>query len=438
MRQLSRIWMVVMLVGAAVAVQARTIYLEADGSGDYATVQSAIDDSNDRDVILLRPGTYTGDGNRDLDYKGKAITVSGIDPNDPTVVAATIIDCNVSNEDCHRGFFFHSGEDANSILKGITIENGYHHFAGAIYCLQSSPLIADCVFLDNSCGDHGGAVYNDSNSSPIINNCVFNGNLAWEGAGIYNDEGSCPTISFCRFTANIAGHEGGAIRNNEYSHPTLINCIVSGNLAGASGGGMDNDDVSWPTLTNCIFVGNRAGVSGGAIDSWEQSHPTIRNCIFRQNRALLGHEIYLDDDYPGLATVAYSNIEGGQNEVYVGGDSTLNWGSGNIDTDPLFVDPGYWDPNDTPVDANDDFFVPGDYHLKSQGGRYNPMAQVWVYDDVTSPCIDTGDPDIPIAFEPFLNGAIINLGAYGGTAEASKSPSGLHSNFSYVNHRLCR
>lgn len=105
----------------------------------------------------------------------------------------------------------------------------------------------------------------------------------------------------------------------------------------------------------------------------------------------------------------HSNIEGG-------------WpGEGNIDADPCFADPGYRDPNGSPDDANDDFWVDGDYHLKSQAGRWDPNSQVWTIDDVTSPCIDAGDPMTSIGHEPFPNGGIVNMGAYGGTTEASKS-----------------
>jgi hypothetical protein len=96
-------------------------------------------------------------------------------------------------------------------------------------------------------------------------------------------------------------------------------------------------------------------------------------------------------------------------------------GDNNIDIDPCFVDPGYWDPNGTPDDANDDFWIDGDYHLKSQAGRWEPATQTWIMDDVTSPCIDAGDMSSPIGYEPFPNGGVINMGAYGGTAEASKS-----------------
>ena len=77
---------------------------------------------------------------------------------------------------------------------------------------------------------------------------------------------------------------------------------------------------------------------------------------------------------------------------------------GNIDIDPCFADAGA-----------------DDYHLKSQGGRYNPSIGTWIYDDVTSRCIDAGNPMTPIGDELFPNGGIINAGVYGGTAEASKS-----------------
>jgi L-ascorbate metabolism protein UlaG (beta-lactamase superfamily) len=65
--------------------------------------------------------------------------------------------------------------------------------------------------------------------------------------------------------------------------------------------------------------------------------------------------------------------------------------------------------------------VDGDYHLKSQAGRWDPASQSWVKDDVTSPCIDAGDPNSPVGQEPEPNGGRINMGAYGGTKEASKS-----------------
>ncbi|GAG96895.1 unnamed protein product, partial [marine sediment metagenome] len=100
------------------------ITAEVDYVRDYANIQDAIDAAVDGDVVIVAPDTYTGDGNRDIDFHGKAITVRSIDPNDPNIVAATIIDCQGTFFDPHRGFYFHSNEDANSILEGFTITNG--------------------------------------------------------------------------------------------------------------------------------------------------------------------------------------------------------------------------------------------------------------------------------------------------------------------------
>ena len=137
------------------------------------------------------------------------------------------------------------------------------------------------------------------------------------------------------------------------------------------------------------------------------SYAEISNCIVWSNSAPIYPQIY--DSWDVWVTVAYSNVQDG-------------WpGVGNIDADPCFADPGYWDSNGTPEDANDDFWVDGDYHLKSQGGRWDPNDAGWTTDEVTSPCIDAGDPMSPTGTEPFPNGGVVNMGAYGGTAEASKS-----------------
>jgi hypothetical protein len=147
---------------------------------------------------------------------------------------------------------------------------------------------------------------------------------------------------------------------------------------------------------------------GGAIDSNADKQLLIQNCTFVKNSSPNGNalspgrnvsvnsSILRDggEEIHGISsvTVAYSDVQGGWSGV------------GNIDADPLFGDPN-----------NDD------YHLKSQAGRWNPINETWVQDEVTSPCIDRGDPSKPIGLEPFPNGGRINMGYHGGTTEASKS-----------------
>ena len=176
------------------------------------------------------------------------------------------------------------------------------------------------------------------------------------------------------------------------------------------GGAVYFQSKPYPEIAQSTFSANQA-VYGSAIASLDSGSGavdigTITNTIFRDG----GDEIYIAvDQVRDAMAVTHSNVEGG-------------WpGEGNTDVDPLFASPGYWDSNGTPDDPNDDILIEGDYHLKSQAGRWDAIAETWVVDEVTSPCIDAGDPYSPIGLEPFPSGGRINMGFYGGTAEASRS-----------------
>jgi len=159
---------------------------------------------------------------------------------------------------------------------------------------------------------------------------------------------------------------------------------------------------------------NGAFLSANHNFPYQTSSPALlSNCIVYDD----GQEVF---NTMSNLTIEYSTIRRDSETIYDSAN-TLIWDPGLLDADPCFADPGYWDANGTPDDPNDDFFVEGDYHLKSQAGRWDPVGASWVQDDVTSPCIDAGDPNSPIGYEPFPNGGVINMGAYGGTAEASKS-----------------
>lgn len=345
----------------------------------HETIQAAIDDANEFDTIVIPPDTYTGDGNRDIDFGGKAITVRSENPNDPDVVAATIIDCNGSAEDQHRGFFFHNSEGTRSVLSGLTVINGYGYGGGAIRCEWSSPTITKCVLASNSAED-GGALDNYA-SSPTVTDCTFTGNSAEYGGAVYNEQDSTPRLTNCIFADNTA-ISGGGIANYQ-SGPQLFSCVFRQNLASEDGGGMHSlyRLNARPKLINCNFTGNTA-TRGGAMYSIE-IEPMATNCIFWGNS---------DSQIEGDARVTYCDVEDGFS------------GSGNIDADPCFAD------------ANN-----GDFHLKSQAGRWDPSNLSWVVDDVTSPCIDAGDPTSSIGWEPYPNGGIVNMGIYGGKKEGSKS-----------------
>ena len=248
----------------------------------HNTIQQAIDASMDGDRITVSDGIFTGKGNRDITFKGRAITLCS--ENGPR---HCIIDCHGTAEKQHQGFFFAYGEDANSVLQGFTVMNGYSWQGGAIWCFGSSPTIINCTFRGNIAHDNGGAIY-CKESSPAIGNCTFNVNNAVYGGAIYCHEGSSSMIS------------------------------------------------------DCTFIGNTADW-GGCIYCASASEPTVNNCILWENTASRnGSQIALASTHdPSALTISYSNVTGGYEAAYVETGCRLNWGDGNIDEDPFLTPDGH-------------------------------------------------------------------------------------------------
>jgi hypothetical protein len=317
------------------------------------------------------------------------------------------------------------------IANCLVTDNFTEGSGGGILCIFSPAVIEDCLITGNTTGRYGygaGVCFNsDRGKPPSIANCVISGNSSGAGGGGVNCLVSNPVIENCTISGNFAtDYHGGGIFCAGAS-PILRNCLIVQNHAHLDGGGIHCFSgavgQSEPNVVNCTISDNTADRGGGGISCENDSQLKAVNSIIWGNSSSYAHQAYLR---PGgaLLALSYCDVQGGKTGVEILGSGTLTWGPGNIDADPCFASPGYWDPNGTPDDPNDDFWVEGDYHLKSQGGRWDPAARVWVMDNVTSPCIDAGDPNSPIGEEPFPNGGRINMGAYGGTVEASKSYSG--------------
>ncbi|MBN2131211.1 MAG: right-handed parallel beta-helix repeat-containing protein [Sedimentisphaerales bacterium] len=307
----------------------------------------------------------------------------------------------------------------------------------------SQPKLERCSFTDN--GDI--ALYLDEDSDGTVSNSVFSGNhnaisgrsvvctdCVFTGNTRVNAAGGAVEIQTgtfirCRFRDNFGG-AGGAIyagsltldnclfiRNSAVSYGAvgcayadIHGCLFAGNCAmGAAALNVSERG----KLSNCTIVGNRSRIAGTVEVCFAET--VMTNCIIHNNSC---QDTSLGDDIVyGHTTIGFTCVAPPPSQLKELGFVR----DGLIDVDPCFVNPGYWDPNGTPEDPNDDFFVEGDYHLKSQAGRWDPNSAGWVIDEVTSPCIDAGDPNSPVGDEPQPNGGRINMGAYGGTAEASKS-----------------
>jgi len=238
--------------------------------------------------------------------------------------------------------------------------------------------------------------------------CLFTGFTLTGGSFGLSCNSSSPTVSYC----DMIGNRDAGLKLWGGSDPTITRCNITGNRIGvemwadvASRRIVRND----ATIENCVIAGNwRQGILGG--------NPSLNNCTVADNlwhglscsSPVVSNSIVYFNNGGGenitaqkSLAVTYSNVQGGAE------------GAGNIDADPLFV-------------------APGDYHLRSAGWSWDALQSGWVWDELTSPCIDAGDPAESLGDEPpceegdplserAINTAL-NMGAYGGTAEASLAP----------------
>jgi hypothetical protein len=150
---------------------AATYFVRPDGKGDFPTIQQAIDAAHHGDIIELADGTFVGDGNRHIDYRGKILTIRSRVEFRPC-----IIDCEGSEADPHLGFNFHSSEGPSPFWRRWRSQMGTS-LPGAIWIEnESSPTIRHCIFSHGTAISGGGAIYcNDS--SPTFIDCCFVGNV---------------------------------------------------------------------------------------------------------------------------------------------------------------------------------------------------------------------------------------------------------------------
>jgi predicted outer membrane repeat protein len=259
-----------------------------DGSIDhpYDAIQEGIGAATGGDTVMVKDGTYTGTGNRDLDFTGKAITVRS-----EYGAEGCIIDCQGSASDPHRGFKFVNSGGPDSIIRGFTIKNGYmngttgYYDGGAIYCFGADVTIIENIFIGNRAYRTGGAIQCYSSNATIENNTATNNTAGTSGGGIYIYSGYAhnPGISNNTFTENTASSRGGGVYCK--GSATLKNNIITGNTA-ASGGGVYSTD-SGPRFIKNIISSNEAD-DGGGIYCWS-TNALIKNNFISENVCATGH-----------------------------------------------------------------------------------------------------------------------------------------------------
>jgi predicted outer membrane repeat protein len=285
MRQTVLAFSLIIIISVSfVPLAAKTWYVNGGGGGDVSTIQEGIDVASDGDTVMLAAAVYSGPGNTDVNFKGKAVVVTSQSGH-----SSTTIDCGSST----RAFILQNGEGAGSVINGITIRDGFHaSFGGAIYCIGASPTISDNVFVGNESTFRGGAVYCDTSTATLIHN-TFEMNTSGFGGAVWCSGGQSLTITDNEFISNVADFSGGAIASRETGTSITTNTFEL-NTAANDGGAIYCDQSSTNSISTNEFHNNSATGNGGAI-AWVSSTVTVDFNLFKENSGALGGAVYVND-----------------------------------------------------------------------------------------------------------------------------------------------
>lgn len=417
----------ILLIFIPVLLFGDIIIVDQNGAGDYYTIQEGINNANTADTVLVYPGNYI----EIVDFIGKDILVASLflTTQDTSYIYQTIIDGNHENYQLVR---FTNGETENAKLNGFTITNAsapsdkshmWDSQGLGVYIDGSSPVIENNRIVDNNYNDwyfEGGGIVIENSSAKIVNNAISNNAMAYHGggiyihnsinvhiennsidnnlvfsgyglsmgAGIYIDSSQYITIANNTISNNYNNFGyGGGIHISRSDHIKILNNNISENITDGNGGGISTNSSSDIHVIGNLLYNNHAEYYGGGIlcknleititnnticfNKTEfaestgggiycvKSSPDIYNTILFFNTAVMsGNQVFLDANSD--PNFFYSNIEGGISAF------------GLADT---VVYDGLYENN---IDSDPQFMLLGEH-------PYNL--------DITSPCINTGNPD---------------------------------------------
>jgi parallel beta-helix repeat protein len=344
---------------------------------DYPTIQEGIYATEHGDTVLVHPGTYYE--NVVSDASNIVIGSLFLTTGDTSYISSTIIDGDAA------GPVFSSHYDiiGPPIFAGFTVQNGSAYSGGGIYCNTTAIEIHSNIIKDNSCEYNGGGIFCDEFWGIIHDNVIVDNHAGYRGGGAYFI-GSEPIFSNNRVFNNTSTGDGGGVYCWQF-YGDMSGSIISGNHTSGNGGGIFLRNSSSFLIERCVVADNSCQENGGGIAIYS-SLSSLFNVTVTRNQGGIGGGLFCDQ--PTTLYIVNSifwgdtaSVEG--NEIKLEGNAfNVNYsdiqggfpGNGNIDEDPLFVDP--------------------------QNGVY--------YLQDGSPCIDAGDPDWPR--DP--DGTIVDMGAF--------------------------
>jgi predicted outer membrane repeat protein len=316
--------------------------------GDYATIQEAVCAARDGAQVVVAPGVYY----ETVSFAGKAITIRSSDGPDVTTI---------DGSGTRRGAECVNFEGPGVTLQGFTITNGYAGWGGGMRSYYSSPTVIDCTFSYNT----GGGMYQYYGGDVSVIDCRFIGNSADDsGGGLHLALAERATVIGCTFDGNSTGGDAGGMWNVPYNG-IVANCTFTGNSAGWGGGAMWNGQSG--VVANCLFSGNSAAFGGAIYDN--ASEATVVNCTFTDNYASEDGGAIFGGDATVANCVIWGNIPNAVASMTAPPVVTFSdveggfEGAGNINVDPLFVDPDNGDlhlsPGSSCIDAGQNNAIAG-------------------------------------------------------------------------------
>jgi predicted outer membrane repeat protein len=293
----------------------RSFLVDAEGGGDFLTIQQGLNAAIDGDTVFVAPGTYAGVGNRNLLFHGASVVLTGLGERDEVV-----IDC----EGAGRGFYIDG--DESPVIGNLMITGGDTIRGGGMYLEGASPVLWNVRFVANASSDGGGGIY-CRNGSPVLTDVLLDDNSSWvEGAGMLCNHAS-PTLSNVVFVRNSTYGSGGGLACL-FSSPVLSGCTFRDNRA-IFGGGIYCGESS-PDITSCTFVENRGDI-GSSVYCFDNSSPSITQTILAFG--VPGEALYCEDMNSSPLTNFCCVYENGE----------LNELCGTYTTSMIYLDPLFCD-----------------------------------------------------------------------------------------------
>ena len=317
----------------AAAVPAATLIVYPDGSGDYPTIQAAVDAAADGDGIMLLNGTFSGPGNRDVVIQNRSLSIYSKAGNP----AVATIACGGKPDEPHR--FLHVTDNSSVSVAGLTVTGGH---AGGRTPAGGAMLISDgstagienCVFVDNhaamSWDNTGGAVCVDTYCQVAFTGCEFRLNSGSFGGAVSVNHFSNASFESCRFEDNTA-LRGGAIWGNS---TTKIGCVLVGNTA-EQGGAIWGNGYNAEVSHGCTYALNAAPTGGAIYAQTGYGSPVVlENTVIAHSSQ--GVAVHADMDVPLqiICTDLFENAGGD----WVGPLADFEDLDGNFTADPCFCD----------------------------------------------------------------------------------------------------